>query len=33
MANTKVALLRYCRLDVGWRRLTVTPMRKGAGLG
>jgi len=33
MANTKVALLRYCRLDVGWRRLTVTPVRKGRGWG
>jgi integrase len=31
MANTKVALLRYCLLDVGWRRLTVTPVRKGRG--
>lgn len=33
MANTKVALLRYCRLDVGWRRLTIAPVRKGRGWG
>ncbi len=31
MPNVKVALLRYCRLDIGWRRLTVTPVRKRRG--
>ena len=31
MANIKVALLRYCRLNIGWRRLAVTPVRKGRG--
>lgn len=31
MANIKVALLRYCRLNVGWRRLAVTPVHKGRG--
>jgi integrase len=31
MANTKVALLRYCRTETGWRRLRVTAIRKGRG--
>jgi len=31
MANTRVALLRYCRLESGWRRLRVVPVRKGRG--
>jgi len=31
MANTKVALLRYCRTDAGWRRLRLTAIRKGRG--
>ena len=31
MANIQVALLRYCRLHVGWRRLAITPVRKGRG--
>jgi integrase/recombinase XerD len=31
MANIKVALLRYCLTDAGWRRLRVTAIRKGRG--
>jgi len=31
MANAKVALLRYCLTDAGWRRLRVTAVRKGRG--
>ena len=31
MANVQAALLRYCRLNVGWRRLAVTPVRRGRG--
>jgi hypothetical protein len=31
MANIKVALLRYCRINVEWRRLAVTPVRRGRG--
>lgn len=31
MANRKVALLRYCRTQSGWRRLRVNPVHKGRG--
>ena len=31
MPNLKVALLRYCKLEAGWRRLRVRPVRKGRG--
>ncbi len=31
MANLKVALLRYCRTESGWRRLRVKPIRKRRG--
>ncbi|MHB1795435.1 MAG: hypothetical protein ACYCPO_10745 [Acidobacteriaceae bacterium] len=31
MANRKVALLRYCCIQSGWRRLPVNPIRKGRG--
>lgn len=31
MANTKVALLRYCLTNAGWRRLRVIAIRKGRG--
>ena len=31
MANIEAALLRYCRINVGWRRLAVNPVRKGRG--
>ncbi len=33
MANVKVALLRYCGIESGWRRLRVNPFRKGRGWG
>lgn len=31
MANRKVALLRYCRIGSGWRRLRVNAIHKGRG--
>ena len=31
MANRKVALLRYCRIGSGWRRLRVNAVHKGRG--
>ena len=31
MANTKVALLRYCKIASGWRRMRIRTIRKGRG--
>lgn len=31
MANTSVALLRYCKTASGWRRMRVSTIRKGRG--